>query len=148
VRKGSKTAKPRAHDREHHIEPTARRLRADLCPSNEGSRTAPISIEADLSDSDEQVECKDPRLRCLVRPYRYRTFRAGLYRLFADIQPEATQLPFDIVIGAINKALPIEQQFVAVEAKQILKFMKDKLLDSLCADRVTRVDLEEIRLYA
>jgi hypothetical protein len=68
--------------------------------------------------------------------------------LFADIQPEATQLPFDIVIGAINKALPIEQQFVAVEAKQILKFMKDKLLDSLCADRVTRVDLEEIRLYA
>jgi hypothetical protein len=124
-----------------------------------------IIIEIDVSDDDDddddddeqtlaiedrlpRVECNSPQHRCLIKLSRYRTFRAALYRLFADIKPKATQLPFDYVIRAVNKGLPIEKQFCSLEAKRILKFMRDKLLDSLCADRVTGVNLQEVKLYA
>jgi hypothetical protein len=105
-------------------------------------------IEADSNDNDEEIECKYPLKQCLVKPRRYRIFRASIYKLFAITTPDTKQLPFNMVIKTVNKSLVVEQQFSTVEAKRILKFMKDKLLDSLCADRVTGVNLEEVKLYA
>jgi hypothetical protein len=88
------------------------------------------------------------RKRCLVTPNRYRAFRASLYTLFAVIKPKVRRMEFEEVIKFINKDLPGEQQFDQIEAKRVLKYMREKLLDSLCADRVVGVDLAGVKLYA
>ena len=116
------------------------------------------TIETDASHENEQGLTTEPpsptaarkyrRKRCLVKSARYRAFRTGLYALFAVKAPGARELPFQKVLRAINGELPAEKRFGSLEAKQILKYMKDKLIDSLCADRVAGVDFTGIQLYA
>jgi hypothetical protein len=86
--------------------------------------------------------------RFLVTPKRYRMFRANLYTLFAVIKPKARRMEFEEVIKYINKDLPAEQRFHRIEAKRVLNYMREKLLDSLCADRVVGADLAGVELYA
>jgi len=134
--------------------PAGVQLNKDV-PSDSSRSSSPVEI---TSDDDEQAsetepsspinEYKSPRKRCLVKPGRYRAFRTGLYTLFAITKPKARQIPFDKVLRVINNNLSVEKQFSPLEAKQVLKYMREKLFDSLCADRVVDVNLKEIKLYA
>ena len=124
-------------------------------PSGSSRSSSPVEI---TSEDDEQASdtepsspidgYKSPRRKCLVKLGRYRAFRTGLYTLFAITKPKARQIPFDKVLRVINNNLSVEKQFSPLEAKQVLKYMKERLFDSLCADRVVGVNLEGIKLYA
>ncbi|KAI4605387.1 hypothetical protein J4E80_010650 [Alternaria sp. BMP 0032] len=134
--------------------PEGAELNEDV-PSGASRGSSPIEIN---SEDDEQASdtepsspidgYKSPRRKCLVKPGRYRAFRTGLYTLFAITKPKAQQIPFDKVLRVINNNLSVEKQFSPLEAKQVLKYMREKLFDSLCADRVVDVNLEGINLYA
>jgi hypothetical protein len=86
------------------------------------------------------------RKRCLVTKNRFRVFRNGLYAI--SVETKSQNMPFDHVRHTINDGLPAEERFSLLEAKRVLKYMKEKLFDSLCADRVTGVDLRDVELYA
>ncbi|KAI4678650.1 hypothetical protein J4E81_010639 [Alternaria sp. BMP 2799] len=133
--------------------PAGVQLNEDV-PSGSSRSSSPVEI---TSEDDEQASdtepsspidgYKSPRRRCLVKPGRYRAFRTGLYT-FAITKPKARQIQFEKVLKIINGQLPVEKQFSLLEAKQVLKYMREKLFDSLCADRVVGVNLEGIKLYA
>ncbi|KAI4612146.1 uncharacterized protein J4E87_010336 [Alternaria ethzedia] len=133
--------------------PAGVQLNEDV-PSGSSRSSSPVEI---TSEDDEQASdtepsspidgYKSPRRRCLVKSGRYRAFRTGLYT-FAITNPKAQEIPFDKVLKIINGQLPVEKQFSLLEAKQVLKYMREKLFDSLCADRVVGVNLEGIKLYA
>jgi len=121
--------------------------------SSRGCITADDKGDSDqvITDGDvtlRSTEPKDPRKRCLVKGKRYRVFRDGLYKLFAVAEPHIHQMPFAEVLKRVNKGLPAERRFTLLETKQVLKFMKEKLFDSLCVDRVADVDLRDVELYA
>jgi hypothetical protein len=176
VTKVQKTVGFRSHDFLDTAELFLARLQNASCP-DQGSPHAPIAISNDeqsengssissrgcitaddKGDSDQIItdgdvtlpstEPKDPRKRCLVKGRRYRVFRDGLYKLFAVKKPHVHQLPFAEVLTTVNEGLPAERRFTLLEAKQVLKYMEEKLFDSLCVDRITGVDLRDVELYA
>ena len=65
-----------------------------------------------------------------------------MYELFAIRKPKVRQLPFAEVLKTVNNGLAVEQRFTLLEAKRVLKYMKETLFDSLCVDGVAEVDLE------
>ena len=134
--------------------PAGAELNEDV-PSGSSRSSSPVEITSEDDEQASQTEpsfpinkYKSPLKRCLVEPGRYRAFRTGLYTLFAITKPKARQIPFDKVLRVINNNLSVEKQFSPLEAKQVLKYMREKLFDSLCADRVVDVNLKEIKLYA
>ncbi|KAF1831372.1 hypothetical protein BDW02DRAFT_572056 [Decorospora gaudefroyi] len=111
------------------------------------SSTARSDTISDYSPNNLSVKLSDrPKgPKCLVTRRSYSLFRNGLYTIF--VGTEQQEMDLVNVLETVNHALADQDKFTVVEAKRVIMYMREKLLDSLCVDRITGVDLEGVKLY-